>query len=235
MRPYSRSTLRGRMAWVMRKVAAVAALYVIAVIVAVGVGRFVDPPVTALMLIRLVQGEGIDYRPVGLGAISAELPQAVLTSEDNHFCTHLGVDWGAVGEVLEDFRDGEETRGASTVTMQLAKNLFLWPSRSYVRKGLEIPLAYLVDFAWPKRRIIEVYLNIAEWAPGVYGAEAAARHHFGKSAKDLARREAALLAAALPAPTMRQAGKPGPRTRSTASRIVRRMRNTRELFGCIDG
>src|SRR5690606_2908823 len=119
-----------------------------------------------------------------------------------------------------------------TITMQLAKNLFLWPGRSYVRKGLELPLAYWLDLVLSKRRLMEIYLNIVEWAPGVYGAEAASRHHFGKSAADLSRREAARLAAALPDARECVAGPPGSVTRRAAARIVRRMRGIGPYVDC---
>lgn len=209
-----------------------AVLLVAALIVAY---RYVDPPASTLMAWEALMGRGVAAEWVAIEDISPSLPHAVLTSEDNHFCSHRGVDWGAVNEVIEDWQEGGDPRGASTITMQLAKNLFLWQTRSFVRKGLEIPIAYAIDFAWPKRRIIEIYLNIAQFGPGVFGAEAAARHHFGKSAKKLTPREAALLAAALPAPSVRIAGKPGPLTRRNAGRIERRMRQTRGLFDCVTG
>ncbi len=127
----------------------------------------------------------VDRRWVPLAQISPRLVGAVLMSEDARFCIHGGVDWDALREVIADAEDGEPSRGASTLTMQTAKNLFLWPSRSYIRKGLEIPLALWLDLVWPKQRIVEVYLNIAEWGPGVFGAEAAAQANFGKPASDL--------------------------------------------------
>lgn len=170
--------------------------------------RFVDPLVTPLMLIRLVQGDGMERMSRPLDAIDPDLPRAVLAAEDNRFCRHFGVDWDAVGEALEDYDERGRLRGASTVTMQVARNLFLWPGGGVLRKAVELPIAFAIDLAWPKRRIIEVYLNIAEWGPGIFGAEAAARHHFGKPAARLTRREAALLAAILPAPRTRSAGRP---------------------------
>lgn len=222
------------MAWLLGKTIKFLALLIGIVVVLVGLGRYVDPPISALMVLRMAQGNGLDRTWVDLDAMSAALPHAVLTAEDNRFCTHSGVDWGAVEVVLDQLGAGGGTpRGASTLTMQVAKNLFLWPSRSYIRKALEVPLAYLIDLAWSKRRIIEVYLNIAEWGPGVYGAEAAARRHFGKPAKSLTRYQSALLAAALPAPRVRSAGKPGPVTRRTAAGILKRMDQTRGMFACI--
>ncbi len=197
--------------------------------------RFVPPPVSNLMIWRAVEGQSIDYRWVSLDEISAALPRAVIASEDNRFCAHHGVDWDAVSLVIEDIvEDGNGTpRGASTIAMQTVKNLFLWPSRSYIRKAFEIPLAYVADAVWSKRRLLEIYLNIVEWGPGVYGAEAAARRHFGKSAARLNGGEAALLAAALPSPIQRRAGRPGPQTRAIAQKVLARMRGIRPYMSCL--
>jgi monofunctional glycosyltransferase len=161
-----------------------------------------------LMAIRWVQGSAIDYRWRPLEAISPHLAHAVATAEDARFCEHRGIDWETLNKLMDE--PGGPSRGGSTIAMQTAKNLFLWPSRSYVRKAAELPLAAWIDFVWPKPRVIEVYLNIAEWGPGIFGAEAAAQRHFGKPAADLTRNEAALLAAALPNPHERNAGNPGP-------------------------
>ncbi len=197
--------------------------------------RFVPPPVSTLMVWRAVEGRGIDYRWVPLDEISPALPRAVIASEDNRFCSHHGVDWGAVSLVIEDIvEDGNGApRGASTIAMQTVKNLFLWPWRSYVRKALEIPLAHVVDAVWSKRRLLEIYLNIVEWGPGVYGAEAAARKHFGKPASRLNGGEAALLAAALPSPIQRRAGRPGPQTRAIAQKVLARMRGIGPHMACL--
>ncbi len=178
----------------------------------------VDPPFSSLMLWRLWEGNGIDQRWVSLDDIAPVLPNTVLMTEDARFCLHHGVDWDAVQEVIEGVADGDAPRGASTITMQTAKNLFLWPHRSYVRKLIEVPLAYWIDLLIPKRRIMEIYLNVVEWGQGAYGAEAAARRHFGKSAKDLNAREAGLLAAVLPNPLIRDAGNPSPQTAILAAR-----------------
>ena len=143
-----------------------------------------QPATSTLMLARNVSGQPVTREWVPLERIAGALPAAVLMSEDGQFCRHHGVDWKALGTVLDE-ADADEgpARGASTITMQVVKNLFLWPGRSTLRKGLEIPLALLLDAAWPKRRIMEVYLNIAEWGPdGVFGAQAAARRAFGKDA-----------------------------------------------------
>jgi monofunctional biosynthetic peptidoglycan transglycosylase len=166
------------------------------------------PPVSTLMLARWVTFHGVERTWVPLARISPRLIAAVITSEDGQFCRHHGVDWGALNEVITDADEDGLSRGASTITMQTAKNLFLWPQRSTIRKGLEIPLALVLDRAWGKRRVLEVYLNIAEWGDSLFGAEAAARRYFHKSASDLTQREASLLATALPNPILRDPSRP---------------------------
>lgn len=177
------------------------------------------PPVSTLMLWRWMTFQRVerDWRP--LSEISPALVRAVIAGEDGRFCLHAGVDWQEVQNVFDDADDLGDLRGASTIPMQVAKNLFLWPGRNYVRKALEIPLAYYMDFVWSKARMIEVYLNVAEWGPdGEFGAEAAARRAFGKSARNLSNGEAALLAASLPNPLIRDASRPGPQLRRAATR-----------------
>lgn len=206
----------------------------VAVFSLIAVYSRIDPPFTALMAWRIPAGHGIHHRPVPLDEISPALVHAVLTSEDNRFCRHRGIDWREVEIVIDAAEQiGRPPRGASTITMQTARNLFLWPRRSYVRKALEVPIALLIELVWTKRRIVEVYLNIVEWGPGIYGAEMAARHHFGRPPARLATREAALLAAALPAPLERTAGRPGPVTRRAAALIEQRMARTKGLFDCV--
>jgi monofunctional biosynthetic peptidoglycan transglycosylase len=181
--------------------------------------RWVDPPLTPLMLIRLVEGEGLDHRSRPLAAIAPALADAVIASEDNRFCLHHGVDWGAVNEAIEDFEDSGRLRGASTITMQVARNLFLWPGGGLIRKAAEVPLAYAIELLWPKRRILEIYLNIAEWGHGIYGAEAAAATYFRKEAARLMPHEAALLAAVLPNPRRWDAARPTAYIERRARRI----------------
>ncbi len=195
----------------------------------------VPPPISNVMIFRLAAGNGLDKDWVSLDRMSPYLARAVIASEDARFCEHFGIDWVEVQGIVEDVFDDDEgaVRGASTIPMQTAKNLFLWDGRSFLRKGLELPLALWMDLVWSKRRMIEVYLNIVEWAPGVYGAEAAARHHFGKSAAKLTRREAALLAAVLPNPIKRQAGHPSKRVSAIANRILIRMRTMDPYLTCI--
>ncbi len=166
------------------------------------------PPVSTLMLGRWATLQGASRDWVPLEAISRHLPRAVIAAEDSRFCQHRGVDWDALQEVIEAAGEDGPARGASTIAMQTAKNVFLWPGRSYIRKGMEIPVALVIDAVWGKERVMEVYLNVAEWGEGIFGAEAAARHHFRKSARDLSPREAALLAAVLPNPITRNAGRP---------------------------
>lgn len=195
----------------------------------------VPPPFSNLMILRLFTGNGIDKDWVGLDEMSPQLPRAVITSEDARFCEHNGVDWVEFQGVVEDVFDDDEgpIRGASTLSMQTAKNLFLWDGRSFVRKGLEIPMAYWMDLVFSKRRMIEIYLNIVEWAPGVYGAEAASQLHFRKPASKLSKREAALLAAVLPNPIKRRAGKPSRRVSTIANRIMSRMNGMGSYLACL--
>ena len=162
--------------------------------------RFLPPPATPLMLIRLVEGEQLDYRFRRLDQISPHLARSVIASEDNLFCEHWGFDLTALRTELERAWAGERPRGASTITQQLAKNLFLWPGRDLPRKALEAWLAPQVELLLGKERILELYLNVAELGPGIYGAEAASQHWFNKPAAELTAREAARLAVILPAP-----------------------------------
>ena len=174
-------------------------------------------PVSTLMLWRKVSGARVERTWAPLTAIAPALPRTVMASEDARFCVHRGIDFGELRAAIEDADDLSEMRGGSTIAQQTAKNLFLWQGRSVVRKALEFPLALWLDLVLGKRRLMEIYLNIAEWGPnGEFGAEAGARHAFGKSARDLSGREAALLASILPNPRRRSAGKPGPGVRRLA-------------------
>jgi monofunctional biosynthetic peptidoglycan transglycosylase len=222
--------LRRLLARGLAAVIAVVMLYVGAVLLLGFAYRFVTP-VSTLMLARWASFQGATRSAVPLEAVAPTVPLAVLASEDARFCLHRGVDWDALREVVED--EEGPSRGASTVPMQVAKNLFLWPGRSYLRKALEIPIALYLDLVWPKRRMMENYLNIAEWAPGVFGIEAAARRHFGKSARALSRQEVALLVTALPNPKLRNPVRPSPRHRRVANRLVVRMNATAPFAGCL--
>jgi len=187
--------------------------------------RVVDP-VSTLMVWRWATGARVVRSKVPLERIAPVLPATVVASEDARFCSHRGVDWEEIREALEEADDLSEARGGSTITQQLAKNLFLWGGRSFVRKALELPLALWIDLVLPKRRILEIYLNIAEWGPsGQFGAEAGARYAFGKPARDVSAPEAATLAAILPNPHRRSARIPGPAVRRLAGVLEARARS----------
>ena len=188
-------------------------------------------PVSALMAWRTVTGAPVTRHWVDFGEISPYLPRSVVGSEDAHFCKHKGVDWGALREVIDDAEDGEVARGGSTITQQVAKNLFLWSGRSMIRKGLELPLALWIDFMLPKQRILEIYLNIAEMGPsGQFGAEAGSQFAFGRPAAALSPRDAALLAAILPNPVKRSARSPGPGVRRLAGTYMARAGTVRRCW-----
>src|SRR5215510_2848686 len=211
--------------WRLAQVLAIAlALVLLLPYLLVPLYRVVDP-VSTLMLWRWATGVRVARSKVPLERIAPVLPATVIASEDAHFCTHHGVDWGVIRDAIEEVDDLSEARGGSTITQQLAKNLFLWGGRSYLRKALELPLALWIDVTLPKRRILEIYLNIAEWGPnGQFGVETGARYAFGKSARDLSAREAATLAAILPNPHRRSARSPGPAVRRLAGLYETRAR-----------
>lgn len=191
-------------------------------------------PVSTLMLARWFTGQNVIRQWVPIGTVAPILPLTVIGAEDARFCTHQGIDWNALQEVIDSAQDGDATRGGSTITQQVAKNLFLWNSRSYLRKALEFPLALWIDLVLPKRRIMEIYLNIAEWGPdGQFGIEAGAQHAFRRSSSSLNASEAALLASILPNPVTRNAGKPGPGVRRMAARYAVRARQAPEIVGCL--
>jgi len=195
--------------------------------------RFVDP-VSMPMLWRWAIGVRVERVWVPLDRISPALPLAVIGAEDGSFCRNRGIDLGAMREALEQYDDTGRERGASTITQQVAKNLFFWQGRSIIRKALEIPLAVWLYAVLPKRRVMEIYLNIAQWGPnGEFGAEAGARYAFGKSARNLNAREAAELAAILPGPALRSARNPSPLVRRLAGVYERRAEDFPRLDACI--
>ena len=200
--------------------------------------RVVDP-VSALMLWRRATGHRVERVWVPLSAISPALPRAVMAAEDARFCVHHGIDFAELRAAFADAADADdfsEMRGGSTIAQQTAKNLFLWPSRSFIRKAAELPLALWMDFVLPKWRILEIYLNVAEWGPsGQFGAEAASRYAFNKSATKLSAREAALLAAVLPNPRRRSARQPGPAVRRLAGIYEARGAAQAQLSSCALG
>jgi monofunctional biosynthetic peptidoglycan transglycosylase len=195
--------------------------------------RFV-PPVSTPMLTRWASGAPVERVWVPIAAMAPALPLAVIVAEDARFCSHRGIDWRELREAIAQADDLSEARGASTITQQTAKNLFLWGGRSFVRKALEFPLALWIDLVLPKRRILEIYLNVAEWGPnGAFGAEAGARRAFGKSARALSPHEAALLAAVLPNPLRRDARRPSPGLRRLAGTYQARARVAPHLANCV--
>jgi monofunctional biosynthetic peptidoglycan transglycosylase len=203
---------------------------VLAPIVLVPVYALIPPISTLMVWTRIVDGPiSRDWVPFDDVAKVAVI--SVMVSEDALFCDHYGVDWNALGEVLDD-PDGP-SRGASTISMQTARNLFLWTSPSYVRKGIEIPLALYADLIWSKRREMEIYLNIAEWGPNIFGIEAAAQHYFRKPAKDLTASQAALLAVALPNPRVRDPSHPNALMRSLARTVAARARTAGAYIKCL--
>jgi monofunctional glycosyltransferase len=179
--------------------------------------RFINP-VSTLMLWRWATGARVEQTFVPIERMAPALPITVIAAEDGRFCSHRGIDWRELNERLDNIDDIGKAKGVSTITQQTAKNLFLWPGRSFVRKGLEFPLALWINIVLPKRRVLEIYLNIAEWGPnGQFGAEAGSRYAFSRSARELSAHEAALLAAILPNPRRRSAKQPGPAVRRLAA------------------
>jgi len=164
--------------------------------------RFLPPPITPLMVIRLVEGEGLYKDWVAYDDVSPQVFKAVIAAEDTRFCQHVGFDFKSLMDAWESNRKGRRTRGASTISMQTSKNLFLWPGGSYPRKVVEAYFTVLLELFWDKRRILEVYVNVAEFGHGVYGIEAAAQTHYKKSAKELSAAESARLAAIMPNPRL---------------------------------
>ena len=205
----------------------VATTLLLVLVLAMVAARFVPVPST-LMLGRWLSGAPVERVWVPLERISPHLVQALIASEDQRFCAHWGVDFAALREVLAE--DDGPSRGASTLTMQVVKNLYLWPGRSYLRKAMELPLALVSERVWGKRRTLEIYFNVAEWGEGLFGAEAAARRYYNRPAAELGPTEAARLVAALPNPFLRAADRP-----SAASRRVRqRMPGVTPLLGCLE-
>jgi monofunctional biosynthetic peptidoglycan transglycosylase len=194
-------------------------------------------PVSTVMIWRRMTGERVERAFLPLLHISSNLQQAVIVAEDGRFCTHHGVDLAEIQDAIEDAEDLSEMRGGSTITQQVAKNLFLWQGRSFLRKALEFPLALWIDLVLTKRRVLEIYLNIAEWGPnGEFGAEAAAQRAFGRSARSLSSTQAALLAAVLPNPHDRDARRPGPGLRRLAGLYrSRAARAPAAVTACLSG
>lgn len=189
------------------------------------------PPTSTLMIYARLADGPITRQWVPFEDIAAPLVASVVMSEDQRFCSHKGVDLEELKVVLENF--DQRPRGASTIAMQTVKNLFLWPTRSYPRKAIEIPLALYADAVLGKRRMIEIYLNVASFGPNIFGAEAAAQHYFGRSAKSLTPKQSALLAATLPSPSIRNPARPGRYLRKRATRIERDARDADDYIFCL--
>ncbi|HEY1794680.1 MAG TPA: monofunctional biosynthetic peptidoglycan transglycosylase [Stellaceae bacterium] len=211
------------------------AALIAASLIAVALYRLVPPPATPLMLIRLAEGYGVDREWRPLSDISPHLVRAVMAGEDAKFCLHHGFDWTAIDEAWRRYESGRgKLRGGSTISMQTAKNVFLWPGRDWVRKGFEAYFTVLIEFLWGKHRIMEMYLNVVELGPGLYGAEAASRFYFHKPAAALTEAEAARLAAILPDPLKWSPTRPDRTVRGRAAFIRANMRElpAREPLPC---
>jgi len=213
--------------WGARAVQAIAGLIVLSIVWA-AIHIVVPPPLTPLMVIRrVVDGADMDRRWVPLEAISPNLVRAVIASEDARFCSHHGFDWEAINDAARENAEGGRLRGGSTISNQTAKNVFLWPGRSWIRKGAEAWFTLLIETLWSKRRIMEVYLNVIEWGDGTYGAESAAQSFFDRPAAKLSERQAALMAVVLPSPREWSPNRPGPWVSSRAEVIADRAETVR--------
>lgn len=235
MAPPIRSHLRRGIFRALRAVAIVVLILLLLPYLMVPLYRFVEP-VSTVMLWRWMTGQRVQHTVVPIERMSPALPQAVISAEDGSYCSHHGIDWRGLSEAFYEADDLSEMRGGSTITQQVAKNLFLWQGRSYLRKALELPLAVWIDLVLPKRRVLEIYLNVAEWGPsGQFGAEAGARYAFGKSVRDITAREAALMASVLPGPHGRNARAPSTTMRRLAGIYETRAARFAARTRCIRG
>ncbi|GAB5378397.1 MAG: hypothetical protein AcusKO_48590 [Acuticoccus sp.] len=192
----------------------------------------VNPPALPIVRRNLADAP-VEHRWVPLEAIAPRLAQSVIMAEDARFCLHYGIDLTQLRIVINDALDGERPRGASTITMQVVKNIFLWPERNYLRKAIEVPLSVGLDLAMRKRRILEIYLNVAQFGPSQFGVEAGAQHFFGKSAADLSPDEALALATNLPAPSVRDPRRPSRRQRGVMAHVARELERAPWVFTCL--
>ncbi len=223
----------------LRRFARAAGLGIVALVVGsifwAGYYGAAPPPGTLLMAQRALSGQAVNHPWTPLEEISPHLVTAVVAAEDTRFCLHGGIDFDAIDQALEELKNGKRLRGASTISQQTAKNAFLWNGGGWLRKGGEAWMTVLIETLWPKRRIMEVYLNVAEWGDGAFGAEAAAQARFGKSAKHLTAHEAALLASVLPNPHKWRVDPPGPYVRKRSGTVRARMAQVRRdgLDACV--
>lgn len=229
-----RDKRRRSVVWrIMQFVALLVAIMIAIPLILVPVYGLVNP-VSALMISRYVTFQPVTREWRELDQISDRLKTAVILSEDGQFCRHDGVDWGALRNEIANWQAGQGARGASTITMQVAKNLFLWNDRSVARKAIEVPLALYIDFVLPKKRIYEIYLNIAEWGPdGTFGIEAGARRAFGTSAESFSWERATLLAVTLPNPHLRNPARPTAGMRRVAGIVNARAQQSSSLAACV--
>lgn len=191
-------------------------------------------PASMPMMARTLAFQRVERQWVPLSAISQPLRSAVVAAEDDAFCTHHGIDFRQLFKSIDRAqRTDRDVKATSTITQQVAKNLFFWQGRSWVRKILETPLAIWIDLIWPKSRILEVYLNIAQWGDGVYGAQAAAQFHFNTDAQAVTYGQAALLATSLPNPIQRVASRPGPAQRAIAVQLMGRLQRAGPDLSCL--
>lgn len=221
----------GWMSRLWRLLCRAAGLFLLLSVLLTVIYAWLPPPATPLMLLRLLDGHWIHKDWESYDNISPHLVRAVIAAEDAKFCSHRGFDWEAIEAAWQRNQQGKRIRGGSTISNQTAKNVFLWPHRSYLRKGFEFYFTALIELTWSKKRILEIYMNVVEFGPGIYGAEAGAQAHFGKSAGDLTRREAALLAAVLPNPIRWSASKPTDYIRNRAGTIQARMNDVPDPTG----
>jgi len=185
--------------------------------------RFVPVPGTPQMLLGILSGEGAHYSWRNFNQIAPSLPSAVIAAEDQRFCKHNGFDWAAIDKAMQEHKGGRRLRGASTISQQTARSLFLVPARSWIRKGAEAYLTVLIEALWPKQRIVTAYLNLVDWGHGNYGAEAAAQAYFHKSAASLTPAQSARLAAILPNPDDWNAARPGPYVAKRSAKLKGRL------------
>jgi len=212
-----------RTPWLRRILAILFALFVPLPIVFLLVFRFVPIPFTPEMIIPLVKGEGVRNHWVARSSMAPALTRAVIASEDNDFCTHHGFDWKDIHAAIKEHERGKRLRGASTISQETARTIFLFPVRSWVRKGAEAYFTVLIEFFWPKERILTAYLNLVDWGHGNFGAEAASQAYFHKSASQLSSTQAARLAVILADPDVWKAARPGPYVAARAGTILARM------------